>query len=87
LGKPLENATSPDHSDSACLKSWFYDRFSIVERNRATGNGKRKLRGELQFQQMLPIRGLTKLLVDITPQVANAFTVPANSTLAVMRIG
>src|SRR6476469_569728 len=37
-------------------------------------------RGQLQFQQMLPIRGEYQLQVEVTPTVANAFT-PFQQTL------
>lgn len=79
-GKPLENAKmrlqilTPPHNP------WFSTDFPIVEGTQLLKMEAVVPKGELQLQQMLPIRGNYKLLVDVTPLVANAFS-PIQQTL------
>jgi len=80
LGKPLENAKIHLTILTPPKNPWFTTDFPIVEGTKLLEMEAQASRGELQFQQMLPIRGTYKLLVDVTPNVANAFT-PFQQTL------
>src|SRR4028118_2370112 len=80
VGKPLENAkirlqilTPPKHP-------WFPTDSPIVEGTELLNIEAVTPKGELQIQQMLPIRGNYQLLVNVSPIVANAFT-PFQKTL------
>lgn len=53
---------------------WFPTDFPIVEGTELLNIEAVAPKGELQIQQMLPIRGKYQLLVDVTPLEAKAFT-------------
>jgi hypothetical protein len=53
---------------------WFSTDFPIVEGTKLLEMEAIAPKGELQIQQLLPIRGTYQLLVNVTPMVANAFT-------------
>lgn len=80
LGKPLENANIHLTILTPPKNPWFTTDFPIVEGTNLLEIEAQASRGKLQFQQMLPIRGTYKLLVNVTPNVANAFT-PFQQTL------
>ncbi|MBD2198323.1 MULTISPECIES: hypothetical protein [Calothrix] len=79
-GKALENAKfnleifNPPHNP------WFTTDFPIVEGTKLLDLETIAPKGELEVQQMLPIRGNYQLKVNVTPVVANAFT-PIQQTL------
>lgn len=79
-GKALENAKfnleifNPPHNP------WFTTDFPIVEGTKLLDMETIAPQGELEVQQMLPIRGNYQLKVNVTPVVANAFT-PIQQTL------
>lgn len=80
VGKPLENAKISLQILTPPKNFWFPTDFPIVEGTELLNIGAVAPKGELQIQQMLPIRGNYKLLVDVTPIVANAF-IPIQQTL------
>lgn len=79
-GKALENAkfnleiVNPPHNP------WFTTDFPIVEGSKLLDLETIAPKGELEVEQMLPIRGNYQLKVNVTPVVANAFT-PIQQTL------
>ncbi|MEP0886254.1 hypothetical protein NDI49_32490, partial [Trichocoleus sp. ST-U3] len=79
-GKPLENARirlsilTPPHNP------WFPTDFPIVEGTELLDIEGVAPNGELEIQQMLPIRGKYQLLVSVNPITADAFA-PIQQTL------
>jgi hypothetical protein len=73
-GQPLENATMRLQILTPPKNPWFPTDFPIVEGTELLSIEAVAPKGELQIQQMLPIRGNYQLLVEVTPAVANAFT-------------
>ncbi|OUL22055.1 hypothetical protein [Nostoc sp. 106C] len=59
---------------------WFTTDFPIVEGTKLLDIETIAPKGQLEFQQILPIRGNYQLKVNVTPVVANAFT-PIQQTL------
>ncbi len=59
---------------------WLTTDFPIVEGTKLLDIEANSPTGELQLQQMLPIRGNYQLLVSVTPTIANAFT-PIQQTI------
>jgi len=80
VGKPLENAKIRLQILTPPKNPWFPTDFPIVEGTELLNIEAVAPKGELQIQQMLPIRGNYQLLVEATPIVANAFT-PIQQTL------
>ncbi|HEY9904421.1 MAG TPA: hypothetical protein V6D43_18630, partial [Candidatus Sericytochromatia bacterium] len=74
VGKPLENAKIRLQILTPPKNPWFPTDFPIVEGTELLNIEAVAPKGELQIQQMLPIRGNYQLLVEVTPIVANAFT-------------
>src|SRR3712207_971377 len=72
-GQPLENAKMHLQILTPPRNPWFPTDFPMVEGGQLLNMDVVAPKGELQIQQMLPIRGNYKLLVDVTPVVANAF--------------
>jgi hypothetical protein len=72
-GQPLENAKMHLQILTPPRNPWFPTDFPMVEGTQLLNMDVVAPKGELQIQQMLPIRGNYKLLVDVTPVVANAF--------------
>ncbi len=81
VGKPLENAKIHLQILTPPKNFWFPTDFPIVEGTELLNIEAVAPQGELQIQQMLPIRGNYQLLVDVSPIVANAFT-PIQQTLS-----
>src|SRR5919199_4905329 len=79
-GKSLENAKIRLQILTPPKNPLFPTDFPIVEGTELLNMEAVAPKGELQLQQMLPIRGNYKLLVDVTPVVAYAFT-PIQQTL------
>lgn len=79
-GQPLENAKFRLQILTPPKNPWFPTDFPIVEGTELLNIEAVAAKGELQIQQMLPIRGNYQLLVNVTPIVANAFT-PIEQTL------
>lgn len=79
-GQPLENAKIRLQILTPPKNPWFPTDFPIVEGTELLNIEAVAPKGELQIQQMLPIRGNYQLLVNVTPIVANAFT-PIEQTL------
>lgn len=79
-GVPLENAKIKLTILTPPKNPWFTTDFPIVEGTKLLEMEAIAPKGELQFQQMLPIRGNYKLSVNVTPIAANAFT-PIQQTL------
>jgi hypothetical protein len=79
-GQPLENAKIRLQILTPPKNPWFPTDFPIVEGTELLNIEAVAPKGELQLQQMLPIRGNYQLLVNVTPIVANAFT-PIEQTL------
>ncbi|WP_242038118.1 hypothetical protein [Tolypothrix sp. FACHB-123] len=79
-GKALENAKfnlevfNPPHNP------WFTTDFPIVEGTKLLDMETIAPKGELEVEQMLPIRGNYQIKVNVTPVVPNAFT-PIQQTL------
>src|SRR4028119_1586779 len=80
VGKPLENAKIRLQILTPPKNPWFPTDFPIVEGTELLNIEAVTPKGELQIQQMLPIRGNYQLLVNVSPIVANAFT-PFQQTL------
>ncbi len=72
-GQALENAKIRLEILTPPKNPWFPTDFPIVEGTELLNIEAIAPKGELQFQQMLPIRGDYKLLVDVAPMVAEAF--------------
>jgi hypothetical protein len=79
-GKHLENAKIHLQIFTPRKNPLFPTDFPIVEGTELLNIEAIAPKGELQIQQMLPIRGKYQLLVNVTPIVANAFT-PIQQTL------
>jgi hypothetical protein len=79
-GQPLENAKIRLQILTPPKNPWFPTDFPIVEGTELLNIEAVAPKGQLQIQQMLPIRGNYQLLVNVTPIVANAFT-PIEQTL------
>jgi len=78
--QPLENAKIHLQILTPPKNPWFPTDFPIVEGTELLNIEAVTPKGELQIQQMLPIRGNYQLLVNVSPIVANAFT-PFQQTL------
>ena len=78
--QPLENAKIHLQILTPPKNPWFPTDFPIVEGTELLNIEAVTPKGELQIQQMLPIRGNYQLLVNVSPIVANAFT-PFQKTL------
>jgi hypothetical protein len=79
-GKALENAQIHLTIFTPSKTPWFTTDFPIVEGTKLLDIEANAPKGELQIEQMLPIRGNYQLLVNVTPIVANAFA-PIQQTL------
>ena len=79
-GQPLENAKIRLQILTPPKNPWFPTDFPIVEGTELLNIEAVAPKGQLQIQQMLPIRGNYQLLVNVTPMVANAFS-PIEQTL------
>lgn len=73
-GKRLENAKIHLQILTPPKNIFFPTDFPIVEGTELLNIEAIAPTGELQLQQMLPIRGKYQLLVNVTPIIANAFT-------------
>jgi hypothetical protein len=72
-GKTLENAKIHLTILTPPKTPWFTTDFPIVEGTKLLDIEANAPKGELQIEQMLPIRGNYQLLVNVTPIVKNAF--------------
>lgn len=79
-GKALENTKFSLEIFTPPHNPWFTTDFPIVEGTKLLNIETIAPNGQLQVQQMLPIRGNYQLKVNVTPVVANAFT-PIEQTL------
>lgn len=79
-GQPLTNAKIRVQILTPSKTPWFTTDFPIVEGTKLLDIDAIAPQGKLQLQQTFPIRGTYQLLVDVTPQSANAFT-PFQQTL------
>ncbi|MBN8560152.1 MAG: hypothetical protein J0L70_06485 [Leptolyngbya sp. UWPOB_LEPTO1] len=79
-GQPLPNAKIRVQILTPPKNFWFTTDFPIVEGTKLLDIDAIAPQGKLQLQQTFPIRGTYQLLVDVTPQSANAFT-PLKQTL------
>ncbi|AFZ10616.1 hypothetical protein Osc7112_6472 (plasmid) [Oscillatoria nigro-viridis PCC 7112] len=79
-GIPLENARISLTILTPPKNPWFTTDFPIVEGTKLLDIEAVAAKGELQIQQMLPIRGNYQLLAKVTPIAENAFT-PFEQTL------
>ncbi|MDZ8055580.1 MAG: hypothetical protein RMX68_004670 [Aulosira sp. ZfuVER01] len=79
-GKALENAKFSLQIFTPPATPWFTTDFPVVEGTKLLDIETIAPKGQLEFQQMLPIRGNYQLKVNVTPVVANAFT-PIEQTL------
>jgi hypothetical protein len=79
-GIPLENARIKLTILTPPKNPWFTTDFPIVEGTKLLDIEAIAPKGELQIQQMLPIRGNYQLLANVTPIAPNAFT-PIQQTL------
>lgn len=73
VGKPLENAKIDLTIFTPSKNPWLTTDFPIVEGTKLLEMEAIAPEGELQIQQMLPIRGTYQLLVNVTPLEASAF--------------
>jgi hypothetical protein len=78
--QPLENAKIHLQIFTPAKNLLFTTDFPIVEGTKLLDLEAIAPTGELQIQQMLPIRGRYKLLVNVTPIIANQFS-PLQQTL------
>ena len=81
--QPLENAKIGLTILNPPKNPWFTTDFPIVEGTKLLEMAAVAPKGELQFQQMLPIRGTYQLLVNVTPTLKNAFS-PIRQTLTLV---
>jgi hypothetical protein len=81
VGKPLENAKIHLTLLTPAKNPWLTTDFPIVEGTKLLELEAIAPTGEVQFQQMLPIRGTYQLQVEVTPIVVNSFT-PIQQTLS-----
>lgn len=79
-GKALENAKFNLEIFTPKRNPWFTTDFPMVEGTKLLDIETLAPKGQLEFQQMLPIRGNYQLKVNVTPVVANAFA-PIEQTL------
>lgn len=79
-GHPMENAKMHLQILTRPKNPWLTTDFPISEGTTLLDMEALAPKGELQIQQMLPIRGTYKLVVDVTPVAANTFT-PIHQTL------
>lgn len=79
-GQLLTNANIRLQVLTPSKNPWFTTDFPIVEGTKLLDITAIAPQGKLQLQQTFPIRGTYQLLVDVTPQIANAFT-PFQQTL------
>jgi hypothetical protein len=79
-GQPLPNANFHVKLLTPSINPWLPTDFPIVEGTKLLDLTAIAPQGQLQFQQMLPIRGEYQLQVEVTPTVANAFA-PFQQTL------
>jgi hypothetical protein len=79
-GKPLENAKINLKIFTPSKNPWLTTDFPIVEGTKLLEMTANAPKGELQWQQMLPIRGNYHFQVRISPDVANTFN-PIEQTL------
>lgn len=79
-GQSLENAKIRLQIFTPPKNPWFPTDFPIVEGTNLLNFEADTPKGELQIQQILPIRGQYQLLVEVTPIVDQAFT-PFQQTL------
>lgn len=79
-GQPLTNAKIRLQILTPSKTPWFTTDFPVVEGTKLLDLDAIAPQGRLQLQQTFPIRGAYQLLVDVTPQSANAFT-PFQQTL------
>nr|WP_290228219.1 hypothetical protein [Trichocoleus desertorum] len=79
-GKPLQSANIHIKLLTPPANPWLPTDFPMVEGTQLLDLAAIAPQGQLQFQQMLPIRGEYQLQVEVTPTVANAFT-PFQQTL------
>lgn len=87
-GQSLENAKIRLQILTPPKSPWFPTDFPIVEGTQLLNFEAVAPNGELQIQQILPIRGQYQLLVKVTPIVENAFTsFQQNLTLSVPENG
>jgi len=80
-GRPLENAKIHLQILTPPQNHWFTTDFPIVEGTTLLDMEALAPKGELQIQQMLPIRGAYKFQVDVTPTIPKAFQ-PIQQTLS-----
>lgn len=73
-GKRLENAKIHLQILTPPKNPWLPTDFPLVEGTELLNIEAVSPKGELQIQQMLPIRGNYQLLVEVTPITGNAFT-------------
>lgn len=73
-GKPLENANINLKIFTPPKNPWFTTDFPIVEGTKLLDIQAIAPQGQLQIQQILPIRGNYQLQVNVTPITPNAFT-------------
>ena len=73
-GQSLENAKIRLQILTPPKNPWFPTDFPIVEGTQLLNFEAVAPKGELQIQQILPIRGQYQLLVEVTPMVENAFS-------------
>lgn len=81
-GAPLKNANIHLQLLTPLSTPWFTTDFPIVESTILLDLKTPAPMGAVQFQQMMPIRGVYQLKVSVTPQVANAFA-PFQQTLPI----
>lgn len=79
-GQTLTNAKIRVQILTPSKTPWFTTDFPIVEGTKLLDVDAISPQGKLQLQQTFPIRGTYQLLIDVTPQSANAFT-PFQQTL------
>lgn len=79
-GDPLKDAKIHLQILTPPKSPWFTTDFPIVEGTELLELEVDAPQGELQFQQILPIRGTYQLLVEVIPQVESEFT-PIKQTL------
>ncbi|MBD2448376.1 hypothetical protein H6G76_14655 [Nostoc sp. FACHB-152] len=87
-GKALENAKVNLKIFTPPKNPWFTTDFPIVEGTKLLDIEAIAPKGQLQFQQILPIRGNYQLQVNVTPITPNAFTpIKQNLNLSVPENG
>jgi hypothetical protein len=79
-GQPLTNAKIRVQILTPSKTPWFTTDFPVVEGTKLLDIDAIAPQGKLQLQQTFPIRGTYQLLVDVTPQSADAF-IPFQQTL------